>query len=81
MVLIGEAAEKLESVLKGCAPIVKASSMENAVSKAFESSVPGDVVLLAPACASFDMYENYKKRGEDFSRAAGLLASRRNSYN
>ncbi len=76
LILIGEAAEKLEGVLTGCAPIAKAFSMEDAVNKAFETSVPGDVVLLAPACASFDMYENYKKRGEDFGRAATLLASR-----
>ncbi len=76
LVLLGEASEKLEGVLTGCAPIVTASSMQDAVNKAFEAAAPGDVVLLAPACASFDMYENYKKRGEDFGRAAGLLASR-----
>ena len=74
LVLLGEAAEKLAKVLDGIAAIERATSMEDAVRKAFLSCPPGGVVLLAPACASFDMYENYKKRGEDFGRIARALA-------
>ncbi len=74
LVLLGEAAEKLARVLDGVASIERATSMVDAVRKAFQSCPPGGVVLLAPACASFDMYENYKKRGEDFARIARALA-------
>jgi len=40
--------------------------MAQAVNKAYEIAVPGEIVLLSPACASFDMYENYQARGNDF---------------
>jgi UDP-N-acetylmuramoylalanine--D-glutamate ligase len=68
VVLIGEAAEKIESVLEGRCPLARAGSMEDAVTKASAVASPGDTVLLAPACASFDMFVDYKERGDVFRR-------------
>jgi UDP-N-acetylmuramoylalanine--D-glutamate ligase len=61
---IGAAAEKIESQIK--AQVVRAETLENAVKLAGEAAVPGDVVLLAPACASFDQFKNYEHRGSMF---------------
>jgi len=47
--------------------------MEDAVFKAYHAAKPDDIVLLSPACASFDMYNNYAQRGEDFCRAVANL--------
>ncbi len=48
--------------------IIMVETMEDAVNKAFEKAEKGDAILLSPACASFDMYDNYEKRGEDFKK-------------
>lgn len=66
VILIGEDANKLEAELMDVARIYHAQSLEDAVIRAQEIAVPGDVVMLSPACASFDMFENYKARGEAF---------------
>ncbi len=66
--LLGEAADRLEADLGGLAPIRRTASMDEAVRAAFLAADPGDVVLLSPACASFDMYTSYARRGEDFCR-------------
>ena len=63
---IGAAAEKIQSHIKGSANIVAAGTMESAVKQASSSAQPGDVVLLAPACASFDQFKNYEHRGQVF---------------
>ncbi len=63
---IGSAAEKIERHLAGVAKIVQAHTLDAAVRAAAESAVAGDVVLLAPACASFDQFENYEHRGRVF---------------
>lgn len=63
---IGSAAEKIASHIRGTVPIFPVETMENAVSRAAESAKPGDVVLLAPACSSFDQFENYEHRGRVF---------------
>ena len=68
-ILIGEAAGDLESALDGSVPFARASSMEDAVRQAGESADPGDIVLLSPACASFDMFRDYAHRGEAFVSA------------
>lgn len=65
-VLLGEARPLLEEALKGVVRIVRAESMIDAVKEAFASANPDDVVLLAPACSSFDMFTDYKHRGEVF---------------
>ncbi len=67
--LIGEAAGKILSELSGACRIETATSLEEAVQRGFEHASPGDTVLLAPACSSFDMFRDYEHRGEMFTRA------------
>ncbi len=62
---IGAAAAKIESQIKGT-EVVHAETLENAIRKAHAVGQPGDVVLLAPACASFDQFKNYEQRGRVF---------------
>jgi UDP-N-acetylmuramoylalanine--D-glutamate ligase len=69
---IGAAAAKIESQIAG-AEIVPSQTLENAVRRASESAGPGDIVLLAPACASFDQFENYEHRGRVFKEAVRSL--------
>ncbi|MBV8673371.1 MAG: UDP-N-acetylmuramoyl-L-alanine--D-glutamate ligase, partial [Acidobacteriaceae bacterium] len=57
---IGAAAEKIITHLEGAAPIVNSATLDVAVTKAAESAQPGDIILLAPACSSFDQFENYE---------------------
>src|SRR5437899_7634680 len=71
---IGAAAEKIESQVKGAAEIVHAESLDNAVQRASANAQPGDVVLLAPACASFDQFRNYEHRGKVFKDLVQRLA-------
>ena len=67
IVSVGKGAEKVEKFFKDMKPIYSAGmSMEEAVRFAKEAAAPGDVVLLSPACASFDMFENYEHRGRVF---------------
>ncbi len=73
LVLIGEDADNIKSQLKNVAETLHADSMEDAVTKSFQSAKPGDSVLLAPACASFDMFKSYEERGEVFKSAVGNL--------
>jgi UDP-N-acetylmuramoylalanine--D-glutamate ligase len=76
MVLIGAASDKIAEQLKGAGPMVRARSMEDAVFKAMAVATAGDIVLLAPACASFDMFDNYEHRGRVFKEAVNRLAGR-----
>ncbi len=69
LVLIGEDADNIESQLKGTAEIIRADSMADAVKKSLDVSVAGDSVLLAPACASFDMFNSFEHRGDVFKGA------------
>lgn len=66
IVLIGAASDKIAGQLEGSAAIVRAGSMASAISKATESATTGDAVLLSPACASFDMFDDYEHRGRVF---------------
>ena len=79
MVLIGEDADNIESQLRGHAEIIRAGSMEDAVKKSFRAAQPGDSVLLAPACASFDMFTSFENRGEVFKKV--VLGGMRNFLN
>ena len=63
---IGSAAEKIESHLRGVVPIHSCETLDKAVSTAAAAAHPGDIVLLAPACSSFDQFENYEQRGRMF---------------
>jgi len=73
VVLLGEASDKIRTQLEGTVPMTQASSMDNAVKVAFQQAAPGNTVLLAPACASFDMFQNYEHRGREFKAAVGRL--------
>ncbi len=64
--LIGAAAEKIESQISGSVEIARAGTLERALEIAAPRARPGDVVLLAPACASFDQFQNYEHRGRVF---------------
>ena len=66
LILIGEDADNIESQLKNHAPLRRADSMKNAVVKGYENAQKGDFVLLAPACASFDMFRSFEERGNEF---------------
>ena len=64
--LIGEAADRLEEDLAGAVPLRRSGDLETAVAEATAAAEPGDVVLLSPACASFDQFRDYEERGEAF---------------
>jgi UDP-N-acetylmuramoylalanine--D-glutamate ligase len=68
LIVMGEAASAISSALTQIIPATSASSMQDAVQKANEAAAPGEIVLLSPACASFDMYDNYAQRGDDFRK-------------
>jgi len=74
-VLIGEDAPLIANALQGLAPVHLADDMQKAVRVAAEMAEADDTVLLAPACASLDQYENYQRRGDDFCRAVQVLRS------
>lgn len=66
LILIGEDAETIETELKNDAACERAVDMQDAVRRAFASAEAGDTVLLAPACASFDMFQSFEHRGQVF---------------
>lgn len=76
---IGAAAAKIESQVRGT-DVVNAGTLEAAVKRASESASPGDVVLLAPACASFDQFDSYEHRGRVFKKLVRQLASRQQEH-
>ena len=82
VVLIGEAADKIEAAIKegedpayDAVAVVRASSMEDAIARAVERAQPGDAVVLSPACSSYDMFDNYEHRGRVFKELVGGLKS------
>jgi UDP-N-acetylmuramoylalanine--D-glutamate ligase len=86
--LIGETREKMRAAWSLFTACTLADSLIEAVSLAAEKAVPGDVVLLSPACSSFDMFQDYKHRGEVFrqavehlARTMGCVTERRNTTN
>jgi UDP-N-acetylmuramoylalanine--D-glutamate ligase len=75
LILIGEDAETIATELGEFASFERASDMHDAVSRSFAAAEKGDVVLLAPACASFDMYESYEHRGKEFKAEISRLVN------
>ncbi|MCI0407717.1 MAG: UDP-N-acetylmuramoyl-L-alanine--D-glutamate ligase [Acidobacteria bacterium] len=73
LILIGQAAGKLRSQLDGACPMQEAASLEEAVRRAAAAASPGEVVLLSPACASFDMFADFEERGRVFKEAVRRL--------
>jgi UDP-N-acetylmuramoylalanine--D-glutamate ligase len=77
VVLIGRDRELIAAALSACGvPLLRAASLEEAVQIAHAAALPGDRVLLSPACASYDMFRDYRHRGEEFARTARALAGK-----
>jgi UDP-N-acetylmuramoylalanine--D-glutamate ligase len=74
LVLIGEAADRIAKELAGTVDILRAGDLETAVRGSFRAAVPGDTVLLAPACASFDQFRDFEHRGRAFKEIVERLA-------
>jgi UDP-N-acetylmuramoylalanine--D-glutamate ligase len=70
---VGSAAEKIERQLHGVVKMVSAQTVQSAVAEAAKAAVAGDVVLLSPACSSFDQFENYEHRGQVFRQSVNEL--------
>jgi UDP-N-acetylmuramoylalanine--D-glutamate ligase len=75
LVVIGEAADRIEQALGDLVPTVRAASMTDAVTRGYAMATAGGVVLLAPACSSFDMFTDYAARGRAFRSAVAALAA------
>ncbi|HOM72005.1 MAG TPA: UDP-N-acetylmuramoyl-L-alanine--D-glutamate ligase, partial [Armatimonadota bacterium] len=75
LVLIGVSADEIEEAVRaeGFSDISRADSLEEAVVRAASIAVPGDTVILAPGCASFDMFSSFEHRGQVFKDAVGKL--------
>ena len=76
LILFGEDATQIQQALQGNLPIEQVKDMQGAVDLAGEKAVEGDIVLLSPACASFDMFDSFEDRGEAFSRCVEQWAER-----
>jgi UDP-N-acetylmuramoylalanine--D-glutamate ligase len=74
--LIGAAAGKIAGQLNGAVPLVQTQTLDAAVAHAFANGAPGDTVLLAPACASFDQFRSFEHRGEVFKQIVNRLGSK-----
>jgi UDP-N-acetylmuramoylalanine--D-glutamate ligase len=76
VLLIGAAAPKIASQLAGAVRLIDAKTIDQAITLAFREAQPGDTVLLAPACASFDQFRSYEHRGEVFKQLVNELQPR-----
>src|SRR5205823_685437 len=74
VVLIGKTRKKLAKAWGSTVPCVEAKNLKDAVWQAAAACKPGDTVLLAPACSSFDMFKNYEDRGDTFKRFVSEFA-------
>ncbi len=72
-IVMGEAANAIASALEKLVPVERASSMDDAVKKSAALAKRGDAVLMSPACSSFDMFRDYKHRGDEFVKAVRAL--------
>jgi len=76
IILLGEASEKIAKALQNGIPIKVATSLREAVELGFAAASPGEIVLLAPACTSFDMFTNYEERGRVFKQEVMAMKER-----
>jgi len=76
LILIGEDADTIENELGAYAPLERAGDLKDAVERSFKAAKAGDVVLLAPACASFDMFDSFEHRGRVFKEEVQSLEFR-----
>ena len=76
VVAIGEAAPLVREALAGVVPVIDGASMREAVERAYEAAAPDGIVLLAPACASFDWFRDYAERGQGFKDEVKRLRER-----
>jgi UDP-N-acetylmuramoylalanine--D-glutamate ligase len=76
-VLIGEAADRIASAIGNAIPVHRARTLDDAVRSSAALARPGDAVLLSPACSSYDMFRDYKHRGDEFVRAVRALTGER----
>ncbi|MEW5771011.1 MAG: UDP-N-acetylmuramoyl-L-alanine--D-glutamate ligase [Pseudomonadota bacterium] len=76
VVQIGRDGPQVEAAIAGACPVLRAETMEAAVTQAYALSQPGDAILLSPACASWDMFRNYAHRAEVFVAAVETLMAR-----
>ena len=78
LILLGKTAPKIKAAAEaaGFTNIIMADDMETSVAKAFDVAKPGDVVLLSPACASWDMYKSFEQRGDHFKSCVQSLAKK-----
>ena len=80
LILIGEAKERMNRELGGLTDTVMAKTMEEAVQLAHRTAKAGEVVLLSPACSSFDMFKDYKERGKIFKEAVQKISTKSRAY-
>ena len=73
IIALGEDVANIHTAFNGICDIYNAASMEEAIAIAYQFSTKGDAVLLSPACASFDLFENYEARGNAFKNAVRSL--------
>jgi UDP-N-acetylmuramoylalanine--D-glutamate ligase len=81
VLLIGGAAQKIAGALEGAVPLVECRTLDAAVAYGYAYGKPGDTVLLAPACASFDQFRSYEHRGEVFKKLVEELAEKDSNEN
>jgi UDP-N-acetylmuramoylalanine--D-glutamate ligase len=74
--LIGAAASKIAPALDGAVPLIESGTLDAAVRTAFAQAQPGDTILLAPACSSFDQFQSYEHRGQVFKELVRALESK-----
>jgi UDP-N-acetylmuramoylalanine--D-glutamate ligase len=73
LVVLGEAAERIATAARGVVPTSRVANLQEAVETAMNHALPGDAVLLSPACSSFDMFSGYAERGDQFVAAVRRL--------
>ena len=76
LILLGEAKEKMHQALKSSASISLVETLEDAVKLSLKKALPGDTILLSPACSSFDMFKNYEERGNVFKTLVNKLTEK-----